>query len=112
MKKIFLLSFLLCFSAQAWGASFNCAKTILYVEWVICHDPEISSLDDDMSEAYKEALTRSSDPKALKASQRIWLTKVRNGCMTTRCLKEIYQGHIKKLQSVGTEGSESQGTSK
>ncbi|MCE9624004.1 MAG: lysozyme inhibitor LprI family protein [Deltaproteobacteria bacterium] len=112
MKRIFLASFLLCIASQAWGASFDCARFTQHVEWVICHDPEVSALDDAMSEAYTEALSRGSDPKALKDSQKIWLTKVRAGCMTPRCLTEIYKARIQKLQTVGTEGSETQGTLK
>ena len=75
-------------------ASFNCAKASTRIEKLICSDPEVSDLDGELASAYRRSLTSASEPDALKAEQRTWLTTERSKCWNVPCLRQTYQKRI------------------
>jgi uncharacterized protein len=87
------------FIAQSHAASFDCEKATTLVENVICADSEISSLDDTLLVAYRQAMASSSKTTALKRDQQRWLKK-RNLCKDKTCLKNLYQQRIKALNQL------------
>jgi len=88
MKK--LLTLMLLLSVSLFGASFDCAKASSNVEKMICADPELSALDDNLSKAFKEAMKATDNKDQLKKEQFIWM-KERNRCKAVKCIKEKYQ---------------------
>ncbi len=84
------------------AASFDCKKAASEVEKLICQNPELSRLDDEMTRMYKRALAsapdkplRASDGREwLKKEQRGWLRYTRNACTTVTCLKSAYEIQI------------------
>jgi uncharacterized protein len=96
LKRVAGVGLILMMGA-AQAASFDCAKAQSKVEHLICDNPEISKLDEEIGKAYPQALERSADkPKATK-EQRRWLKEVRNGCADVGCLKAAYQARIEEL---------------
>jgi len=99
---------LLALSAQA--ASFDCGKAQTKVEHLICDNPEISVLDDEMAKLYSEIRRASSNDLVLKNTQRDWL-KYRQTCFAPEykqkesiCLSNIYRRHNNILRgSLPTE---------
>jgi uncharacterized protein len=89
-----LPSFLLVTAAHA--ASFDCAKASTKIELVICDNPEISKLDDELNTAYKEALQNQEQADAIMQAQRQWV-KERNRCLDVNCVKNIYEHRIASL---------------
>lgn len=82
------------------AASFDCKKAVSEVEKLICQNPELSRLDDEMTRMYKKALASAPDklpgdrpggPDWLKRQQKTWLKLERNVCATVGCLMEAYE---------------------
>ena len=88
MKKLLTLIFLL--SVSLFGASFDCAKATTKVEKMICADPELSALDENLSKAFKEAMSATNDKEQPKKEQFAWMRE-RDKCKSTECIKQKYQ---------------------
>jgi len=98
--KCFLYLFgLLGVALSAQGASFDCGKAQSKVEHLICDNPEISKLDDELSSAYKTALQDKAKADAIKRGQKQWM-KERNGCTDAACVRRAYETRLSGLSSV------------
>jgi uncharacterized protein YecT (DUF1311 family) len=86
----------LMLSSAAQGASFDCAKAGTKVEKMICDNPEISKLDEELSAAYKTALQDQSNADAIKQAQKQWM-KERNGCANSDCVRRAYEVRLHGL---------------
>lgn len=89
----------LVLTLSAHAASFDCAKAQSKIEHLICDNPEISKLDEDLSKAYSSALGKSEDKQTTVKEQRQWLNEHRNACSDTACLKAIYISRVSKLSN-------------
>ena len=67
-----------CFAlmASSQSASFDCAKAQNKVEYLICNNPEISKLDDDLNAAYNKAILEGTRIDAIRQSQKQWLSLI------------------------------------
>lgn len=92
-------------SAQAQGPSFDCKKAKTRVEKAICSDKDLSKMDQELSEVYKDLWNRLGvkERKALKDSQAEWL-KVRDGASQVKSnmnmlqvLNDVYSIRIVEL---------------
>jgi uncharacterized protein len=81
---------------QVCAASFDCSKASNIVETLICTDPNLSRLDDQMATAYAAPHNQSRDLQKLIADQRAWLRQ-RNACQTASCITTAYQQRIAAL---------------
>ena len=100
MKKSIIVILLLAFASGNHAASFDCAKAATQVEKSICAESRISDLDNLLMLSYKKALANAADSKSLKSEQRAWLTKVRNKCQDSICLKRVYNERLSALNSI------------
>ena len=76
---------LLAFCGHATAAGFDCGLPALTAaERMVCATPALSTLDDQLSDAYKQSRARDN---AVVADQRRWLADVRNRCTTAACLE-------------------------
>lgn len=80
------------------AAGFNCAKASSAIEKMICGNPELSRMDDDMATAYKAVASKASDSTPLTADQKLWLKDIRNSCKDELCLKKAYSLRIAELR--------------
>ena len=87
------------------GPSFDCTKASLNVEKMICSDTELSELDTQLNEAYKqelaEAVKVNSDEfniNTVKKEQNDWLRK-RNKLNEKSSIENLYKDRITKLYS-------------
>jgi uncharacterized protein len=94
-------------ATQALAAGFDCAKAATKVEKLICNDPALSQLDDQLSQKYIETQASSSDKDAVKKQQLDWLKNARNACESVDCLKTAYADRLAQLgnSSVSTAGA-------
>jgi uncharacterized protein len=107
VKLLIAFSILLSFSGNVRAASFDCAKASNLAEKAICSDHELSSLDDQVSAAYKAAMHGGAvDADKLRISQRTWI-KSRNTCLDVPCLKDSINNRLAFLSSI-TNGSNEQ----
>jgi uncharacterized protein len=84
------------------AASFDCRKAASPVEKAICSDSQLSELDSFMGQTYKKALEDSSNPGALKAEQRSWLSNIRNRCQNAECLRRCYNDRLNEFYSAAS----------
>ncbi|EMG2256536.1 TPA: DUF1311 domain-containing protein [Klebsiella pneumoniae] len=83
------------------AASFDCTKAKGYVELTICTTPELSSLDEKLNSAYKNALQQSKETSnVLKKAQVSWLRDIRNKATSASELKTAYTTRIEDLKMV------------
>ena len=101
MKKLLLFA-CGCLALSAQAASFDCDKANTNVEKIICSDPELSKLDDELSAAYKDALQDKSKAEAVRQSQKKWI-KQRNKCTGVRCTKSVYESRLQEFRNVQTD---------
>jgi len=98
MKQIAgVFSIWIALMAAAQAASFDCAKAGTKIEHIICDNPEISKLDEELNAVYKAALQNVKQADSIKQTQKQWL-KERNVCVDTVCVKRAYEA---RLQSLG-----------
>jgi uncharacterized protein len=105
MKPAFLLAAALvlpnAFVVGVHAASFNCAKAGTAVERMICANPKLSSMDEKLNKAYRDALATGPKPELLTSYQRDWLKDVRNKCKDVPCLEQVYQSRLDDFYSPG-----------
>ena len=84
--------------------SFDCSTVSEgSIEAVVCQQPELAQLDNQLNHVYQHALNKVEDSsRELKAMQRGWL-KGRDDCWKSNdkphCIKESYQQRIAELQA-------------
>jgi uncharacterized protein len=91
----------------AHAASFDCAKAASATEKLICGNTAVSLLDEQLGQAYKQALTNSADKDSLKQQQVEWL-KQQRACKDAECLTQTYQARIEQLKKVETTNKASE----
>jgi uncharacterized protein len=99
--KYSVVTFLLLMTS-AHAASFDCAKATSKVEKLICKDPVLSSLDEELGRMYQQALSNSDNSTQQIARQKQWLRDARNKCGDVTCLKLLYPNRIYELSIAGT----------
>lgn len=89
-------------SGMAHAASFDCAIAQSKVEKMVCDNPELSKLDDELAESYRAALREKNKAEATKRAQKSWL-KGRDACEDMACLNNAYiTRHASLFQSAPT----------
>ncbi|WLI87896.1 hypothetical protein Q4S45_14235 [Massilia sp. R2A-15] len=90
-----MLLFLLIALAAGSGscASFPCDKAVSQTEKLICRDPELSRLDEDMATSFKKQLAAidGAYKKDALNEQKNWLRFVRSLCDDASCLRRAYE---------------------
>jgi len=86
MVLFFLIVFLEVFSTQATAASFDCKKASTWLEKKVCSNPELSKLDEQMADAYQDALANSlpDEQKKIKEHQKKWLKRLLKSLQTIK----------------------------
>ncbi len=87
--------------AQDVWPSFDCAKTAIDAERVVCANQKLAGLDRKLASVYYESLQKLEKPTPLwfTAEQRAWIQS-RNRCsMNTACIETAYTHRIAELQA-------------
>jgi len=99
MSYIFYLFGILALALPVHAASFDCAKASTKVEHLICDNPEISKLDEELNTVYIAALQNKTKANMVKQAQKQWL-KVRNTCTDAECVMRAYETRVMSLKLV------------
>lgn len=104
--KALALAALTCIaSSAALAASFECAKAKTKTEKLICSDVAISSLDEALGTAYKNAYNRVENKLGIRQSQRDWLSSYQlTSCEDVACLKKEFSERIEILNEASAVG--------
>ena len=100
--KSLLACALLLLATNSQAASFDCDKARSTVEKMICAEPELNRLDDQLAARYRSVWEALSDQGALKSEQLDWLNE-RNHCYTKACLVMRYRERIARLEQLAGE---------
>lgn len=90
----------------ALAAGFDCAKASSRVEKMICGDPELSRLEEELARDFEAIRQETSgiDAETGKPSfpfgrdQERWRTTVRDECATSACLTEAYRTRLAQVR--------------
>ena len=84
--------------ASAMSAGFDCGDASTRVEKLICADPELERLDEQLTLLYSRTKYRASPYGAeqLTKQQRIWL-RTRDRCRNSECVASVYRERIEHL---------------
>jgi len=97
-RAAFATLLLLLAPGLAAAASFDCHKAASKVEKMICADPALSRLDEQLADEYRAAILRGGPTPALKSAQLAWLKKSRGACADGKCLRAAYETRIAQLR--------------
>lgn len=99
--KTTLLTVLLFTSPLAAHAtSFNCSRGHSTAETLICHNPDLSKLDDELGKLYWKARGRVADKRSFRAdSDAKWAWREAH-CADDACLTNWYSGRIEELRQL------------
>ncbi|MBP0496479.1 lysozyme inhibitor LprI family protein [Pararoseomonas indoligenes] len=81
----------------AQAASFDCSQARSSVERMICGDPALSALDEQLAAAYRTATSAGNSPQ-IRTAQREWMTE-RNRCAAPSCVRSAYERRIAELSA-------------
>jgi uncharacterized protein YecT (DUF1311 family) len=93
-----LAIFFFGFAGAAFAVSFDCTNASSQVEKLICADPDLSRLDDELAAKYR-AVRRMGFFDSQVRSQRAWITK-RNACNDKECVKALHESRIAELNEL------------
>jgi len=86
-------------AAPAMSASFDCSKEGSANEKIICNDPQLSAMDDQLAKIFKQARKKSTDRRAFNvASDQQWIWREKN-CHDRACLLDWYGKRQAQLQA-------------
>lgn len=97
LKRIVFIVAIACFAYNANSASFDCAKASSPLEKAICSNPNLSALDDQMAQAYKDARAKSSNQDQLKSDQIAWIKGARQCASDLACIEKSYKERLATL---------------
>jgi uncharacterized protein len=86
-------------AGHASAASFHCTKRSSVSEKIVCNDPHLSSLDDQLAIAYQRARDASIDPASVESARiQQWLWRQHN-CTDTACVQNWYERRLAELNA-------------
>lgn len=92
-----MLAAVMCWAGAASAASFDCAKAAGKMEHLICSEPQLSRLDEQLGVAYREWVSQEPNEHVVKAAQLYWL-KQRNACEDAACVTIRYQERLAEFE--------------
>ena len=101
-KKITLILFVFSMGfTTVHSASFNCDKATLAVEFAICGNEQLSSMDESLSLEYRQAVLHNP---TIKKIQQSWLRGPRENCDSqVECLIGAYQKQLDILRNINSQ---------
>ena len=97
--KHLLVSITILLSTPIFAASFDCSKAGSPFEKAICSNQTLSSLDEKLADAYKNARASSQNPDQLKAEQINWIKSARACGTDAGCIESSYKARLAILTS-------------
>ncbi len=88
------------FPTTSLAASFDCAKSSLALEKIICADSVLTNLDEKLAALYKVVTSEANKTGKIKKQQKEWLRNIRNKCTSKPCLVDAYETRINEFESI------------
>jgi uncharacterized protein len=94
----FVISFALAVPASALAA-LDCSRAKTNVEKLLCSNPRLAEADERLAFAFRGAIRRGADSKALMEAQGVWIREARDVCNDVECMLRAYEERISDLDS-------------
>ena len=78
----------------------DCSTSASHADSLVCADPQLSAMDQQLAQSVARARDQVDDPVALQREQEQWRGRVRNACDTARCLQQAYGSRIAQLDAL------------
>jgi len=82
------------------GPSFDCGRVTSENLKLICATPDLAAADRTLAEAYRQALAATSDPVALRDSERAWIAARNAAATDADQLRALYAERIQALRDM------------
>lgn len=79
--------------------SFDCNKSVSYVEKTICTNDKLAKLDISLNVAYKSKLAKAQDKLLFRAQQKKWVQDVEGVCTNEACIANVIKARIDELHN-------------
>ena len=80
-------------------AALDCSRAKSNAEKLLCSNTRLAEADERLARAFRGAIHRGADPKALMEGQRVWVRDARDICNDVECMLEAYEERISDLDS-------------
>ncbi len=81
------------------AASFDCTKAATKPEKLICSDPILSTIDEQIDELYRQVQAGASDKEGLRKEQQNWIKTQRDSCRDASCMVKACQKRAAALEN-------------
>ena len=98
MTRVIVLVLLL--AALPAAAVIDCSRAKTNAEKMLCSNSRLMQADQQLAQAWRDAIRRGADPKELMESQRTWLRDVRDACNDVDCMLGAYQDRVAELDNL------------
>ena len=108
IRYLLLITPLLLAMQPVAAAGFDCGKAHSPMEKLICSNANLSKLDEDLSDAYKQAIASAGSKSTITQWQREWLrSSLVASCRNVQCLETAIATRIDLLRKIapGSEAS-------
>jgi uncharacterized protein len=78
----------------------DCSTSASHADSLVCADPQLSAMDQQLKLSIARARDQVDDPAALQREQEQWRGRVRNACDTAQCLQQAYGSRIAQLDAL------------
>jgi uncharacterized protein len=78
-------------------AAQDCSRAKTNVEKLLCSNPRLAEADERLAFAFRGAIRRGADPKALMEAQGVWIREARDVCNDVECMLKAYEERISDL---------------
>jgi uncharacterized protein YecT (DUF1311 family) len=80
----------------------DCSTAASRADRLVCGDPALSAMDQQLAQSVSRARAGTDDPRALQREQAAWHEHVRNACRSERCLQRAYGRRIGQLDALAS----------
>lgn len=87
-------------SSGTFAPSFDCTKASTGAERLICSNQQLASLDVQLTQSYRRAMSSAPNKQLLKAAQIDWEKNQRDACSTAECMISAYKTRIQSLEAI------------
>jgi uncharacterized protein len=90
---------LACAYAAPAAAVIDCSKPKSKIDWMLCSNERAALEEQRMALAFRGAMNRTNDRRALVQEQKEWNDKVRDACNEIDCLLKVYRERSQELDT-------------
>jgi len=80
-------------------AALDCSRAKSNVEKLLCSNSRLAEADERLAFAFRGAIRRGADPKALMEAQGVWIREARDVCNDVECMLKAYDERISDLDA-------------